>query len=265
VTSVGLAASVPNDVITAVISGSPVSTAGTLMFTLSKALVNANLFAAGPTSGAPSTWGFRAIGLSDLPGGLATLPIPIGSGGTGTTLNPIKRIILPYASCNNNSPAPAWDLPTSSAAVPTCKTDGVNGTVQGVLAYAKGQISYYSGIVPSDWQSWNAARITFTTSDTTAGHQVIFTVQLACAQPNVGSITDTPAYGANNSLSFTVGASAVSGSIGQAVTAGALTGGGCAPGYVLHIALARSGGDTVTDTAVAVTGWLEVSYSGTYQ
>ena len=235
------------------------------MFTLSKAIVNANQFARGPNSGSPATWFFGPIVPADLPGGLSQTPCPISQGCTGTTANPIKRIILPYASCNNNAPAPAWDLPTSSAAVATCKTDGVNGTVQGVLAYAKGQIAYYSGIVPSDWQSWNAARITFTTSDTTAGHQLIFTVQLACAQPNVGTITDTPAYGANNNLSFTVGASAVSGFIGQAVTAGALTGGGCAPGYVLHIALARSGGDTVTDTAVAVTGWLELPYNGTYQ
>jgi hypothetical protein len=262
VTSVALSATVPTDALTAVVSGSPVTISGTLALTLSKAIVNANLFAAGPTSGS-GQWAFRAITLADLPDGYGSTPCPISQGCTGTTQNPIKRIILPYASCNNTTPAPAWDLPASNAAVPTCKTGGTNATVQGGLAFAQSQLAYYSGIVPSDWQSWNVARITFTTSDTTAGHQTLFTVSLACEAPNQ-NLTDDPAYGSLNNIGVTIGAGAVANASQQGATASSLMGGNCAASSVLHVKLARAS-DTNTDTAVFATGWLEILYSGTYQ
>ena len=200
--------------------------------------------------------------------------LPVATGTSGQVLttdggnpqnsswaNPVKRMILPFASCNSTTAAPAWDLPTSNPAVATCKTGGTNLTVQGVLAYADGDIAYYSGIVPSDWQSWGLSRISFTTSDTTNGHTIIFKLALACDTPNGGN-TDDPAYGtANAYATVTIGGGATANASYQTSTS-PLSGGSCAAGSLLHFELTRAT-DTSSDTAIAVTGWLEVLYNGT--
>ena len=53
------------------IAGSPITTSGTLALT--KANINANLVAAGPTSGGAAAWTFRALVSADLPGGVGTV------------------------------------------------------------------------------------------------------------------------------------------------------------------------------------------------
>lgn len=70
VSSVALTATVPTDIITSAIVGSPVTTSGTLAFTLTKANQLANLFWAGATSGGAAPPTFRLIVAADLPGTL---------------------------------------------------------------------------------------------------------------------------------------------------------------------------------------------------
>lgn len=173
-----------------------------------------------------------------------------------------KRMAFPMADNNAGTCSPSWDLPASNAAVLTPKTDGTNGTVQCTLAYADGQIAYQTALpaVPADWQSWATATITFTTSDTTNGHTISFALALACVNPNAG-LTDTPAYGADNTFAtVTIGGGAVANATYQAQT-GNLTGGSCAAGTLPHFRLKRLT-DTATDTAVAVTGAIEIDYIG---
>jgi hypothetical protein len=68
VTSVALAVTVPTSVLGVSISGSPVTASGTLGATITLVNQAANTFFAGPTSGASSAPGFRAIAPEDLPG-----------------------------------------------------------------------------------------------------------------------------------------------------------------------------------------------------
>jgi hypothetical protein len=196
---------------------------------------------------------------------IVVTPSPITGAGTVSCPHcaaPVKRIILPFASCSAGTAASAWDLPTSSAATAACKS-GTNTTQQGILQYADGSIAYYPGVVPSDWTSWAASTLSFTTSDTTSGHTIIFNLLLACETPNAGN-TDDPPYGAANAFStVTIGAGAVANASYQTST-GNLTGGGCVANSILHVQLTRAT-DTSTDTAVAATGWLEVLYNGTLQ
>jgi len=70
VSSVALTATVPTDIITAAVGGSPVTTSGTLGLTLSKVNQLANQFWAGATSGGASAPTFRNIVAADLPGTL---------------------------------------------------------------------------------------------------------------------------------------------------------------------------------------------------
>lgn len=70
VSSVALTATVPTDIITSAIVGSPVTTSGTLALTLTKANQLANLVWAGATSGGAAPPTFRLIVAADLPGTL---------------------------------------------------------------------------------------------------------------------------------------------------------------------------------------------------
>lgn len=85
VSSVALTATVPTDIITSAVGGSPVTGSGTLALTLTKVNQNANLVLAGPTSGGASAPTFRALVAGDLPGGV----------GSGTVTSVALSVIVP--------------------------------------------------------------------------------------------------------------------------------------------------------------------------
>lgn len=177
-------------------------------------------------------------------------------------LPPIGHLFFPYAGCNNATAAPSWDLPASSAAVAACKTDGTNGTVQGVLQLADASVAYTSFVLPSDFVSFNTAYVTLTTSDVTNGRTIIPTLSVACSQPG-NNVTDVTAYNtAQNFSTISIGASAAANAL-YSTTLASVTSTGCQPGYVLHLKLSRAT-DTVTDTTVAFTGGLTLSYNKSY-
>jgi hypothetical protein len=205
--------------------------------------------------------------------------IPIGAGASGLVfsdgtnwhfapnLPPIGHLYFPFAGCvgggnTTTGAASAFDLPASLPAVAACKTDGTNNTVQGVLQYADSSVAYNSLVLPSDFVSFSTAYLTLTTSDTTNGHTIIPTLAVACVQPG-NNLADTPAYNSvQNFTTITIGASALANAT-YSTTLTAVTSTGCAAGYVLHIKLSRAT-DTDTDTSVAYTGGLQLSYNKSY-
>lgn len=68
VTSVSLTLAVPAALLSAAVTGSPLTTAGTLGLTVTLVNQNANFVFAGPTSGGAGQPAFRALVLADLPG-----------------------------------------------------------------------------------------------------------------------------------------------------------------------------------------------------
>lgn len=201
--------------------------------------------------------------------------ITIGSGSSGLifldssnnfhfapNLPPLAHLFFPFAGCNNATAAPSWDLPASSAAVAACKTDGTNGTVQGVLQFNVSQIAYATFVLPSDFVSFNTAYVTLTTSDTTNGHTIIPSLAIACTNP-ANNVADTPAYNAaQNFTTISIGGGAIANAT-YSTNLASVTSTGCSPGYVLHVKLSRAS-DTDTDTAVAYTGGLTLSYNKSY-
>jgi hypothetical protein len=189
--------------------------------------------------------------------------LPIAQGGTAQTTGPIKRLYIQFAGSNAGIAGPGWDLPVSNAMSSASKTDGTHGTVQGILQAADGNIAYATFLIPSDWASFSAAKISFTTSDTTNGHTIIFNVATACTDPNSGA-ADTPAFNTANAFTTTtIGMSAVANALYSTATTGNLTGTGCGAGYILHLKFTRAT-DTATDTAVALTGGMIVQYVGAF-
>lgn len=81
VSSVALTATVPTDIITAGVVGSPVTTAGTLALTLTKVNQSANQVFAGGTSGGAAPPTFRALVAADLPTVGANTEIIFNDGG----------------------------------------------------------------------------------------------------------------------------------------------------------------------------------------
>lgn len=202
------------------------------------------------------------ITISSGASGLVFIDIANNNWRFAPNLPPVGHLYFPFAGCNNATAAPSWDLPASSAAVAACKTDGTNNTVQAVLQFADNGLAYATFILPSDFVSFNTAYITFTTSDTTNGHTVIPSLAVACAQPG-NNATDTPAYNASqNFTTVSVGASAAANAL-YSTTLASVTSTGCQAGYVLHLKLSRAT-DTVTDTSVAYTGGLTLSYNKSY-
>lgn len=194
--------------------------------------------------------------------------LPRANGGTAISSAPVKRMEINFASCDDSSGTPviasSWARAASGSFTPQCKIDGSNGTVQGVLQAAHSTSAYATVVLPADWASFNTAYLLFTTTDTTNGHTAILDVQTACTQPNA-NVADTPAYNAVNAFTtVTLGGGAVSGGLYATTTTGNLTGTGCGAGYVLHLLLSRSASDTVTDTAIQLTGSLVLGYNGAF-
>lgn len=188
--------------------------------------------------------------------------LPIAQGGTATVNAPIKRMYFMFGMSNAGVAAPGWSLPAANAMTPASKTDGTNGTIQGILQAADGNIAYATlAPIPDDWASFNSATIVFTTTDITNGHTAIFKIATACT--TIGSV-DTSAYNAANAFTtVTIGGGAVAGQ-SYTTTAGTITGTGCAAGRIAHFKFFRDT-DTVTDTAIQLTGGMLLEYNGTFQ
>ena len=98
------------------VSGSPVTTSGTLTATLDNQ--SANQVFAGPTTGSPATPAFRALVAGDIPNldfsKITTGTVPVAPGGTGATSFTANRVLYGngtsavQSSANLTLTAPIW-------------------------------------------------------------------------------------------------------------------------------------------------------------
>jgi hypothetical protein len=87
--------------------------------------------------------------------------------GSGNVFTYKKYKYIPMAGCNNATPGSVWDLPTSNAAVPTCRT-GAN-TQKGTLDFADGSSlsAQYHDMLTEDWTGVIDAVVVWQSSTTT--------------------------------------------------------------------------------------------------
>lgn len=109
------------------VSGSPITSAGTL--TVTKANENANAVYAGPSSGGPAPPTFRALGSSDLPAGVVS-SVAISTAGsssvlsitvTGSPITSSGTITIPVTFVNFSANTFLAGPTTGAAAVPTAR------------------------------------------------------------------------------------------------------------------------------------------------
>ena len=101
---------------------------------------------------------------------------------SGNVLTTTSKIWMVAAGCNNVTPGPAWDIPTSNPAVPSCLT-GTN-TQKGYLLFAdavseEAQINF---LLPSDFTGNADVAILYSTLATSGNF--VFEVTTECAAEN---------------------------------------------------------------------------------
>ncbi len=221
VTSVGLAA--PASILT--VSGSPVTTSGTL--TLSLATQNANKVWAGPTTGADATPTFRALVAADIPAGLGYLT-SINTDTTAAQLLTVGTSGTDFAIANPGSGSHVFNLPTASA-------------------------SNRGALSSTDWSTFNSKQaagnyITALTGDVSASGPGSAAATLATVNSNIGSFA-----------SVTVNAK------GLVTAAAALSGDATTSGAALTLATVNSNVGSFTNASITVNakGLVTAASSGT--
>jgi hypothetical protein len=196
------------------------------------------------------------LGLLTTPGGLSANAESPNSAFSAPT-----KVFFMAAGCNNATAGNGWQIGTTNAPTPACQ--GTH-TRKGVLQFARGNVAYIELELPVDWNFGVNVdlKIAFTTTDTTNGHFTAWSVQTGC-NSLTGTSTDDPVLNAAQTVSSTVGSTAVSGAEYLTLLT-ALNMTGCSAGNNLVLAITRnnSGADTNTDTAVAAK-WAELTFGRT--
>jgi hypothetical protein len=107
-----------------------------------------------------------------------------GSGTLGITFP--SKLFITGALCNNATPAPAWNLPTSAAPTVSCRT-GTN-IQEGTLNFADADSAQFSLPLASDWTGAIDARLIFFSRDTRG--TVIFQIATSCAATSGSTVDD---------------------------------------------------------------------------
>ena len=196
------------------------------------------------------------LGLLTTPGGFSANAESPNSAFSAPT-----KLFFMAAGCNNVTAGNGWQIGTSNAPTPACQ--GTH-TRKGVLQFARGNVAYIELELPADWNFGVNVdlKIAFTTTDSTNGHFTAWSVQTGC-NSLTGTSTDDPVLNAAQTVSSTIGGTAVSGAEYLTLLT-ALNMTGCSAGNNLILAITRnnSGADTNTDTAVAAK-WAELTFGRT--
>jgi len=196
------------------------------------------------------------LGLVTTPGGLSA-----NAESPNSALSVPTKLFFMAAGCNNATAGNGWQIGTTNAPTPACQ--GTH-TRKGVLQFARGNVAYIELELPVDWNFGVNVdlKIAFTTTDTTNGHFTAWSVQTGCNSLS-GTVTDDPVLNTAQTVSTTVGSTAVSGA--EYITLlTAMNTTGCSAGnnFVLAITRNNSGSDTNTDAAVAAK-WAELTFGRT--
>lgn len=168
----------------------------------------------------------------------------IDAEGTGNVITIPVWIVLPAAGCNNTTPAPSFDLPTSGAAVADC-IGAANTT--GVLDFADGSTTAATAhfTTPADWDTATNLDITvYYGGDTASTNTLRWQVSTACVAD--GQDTLAPSYNAASAAN-TAGPATIGFRKSSAFTNVAKT--NCAAGETMWLKVERvgaNGGDTYT-------------------
>jgi len=196
------------------------------------------------------------LGLLTTPGGFSANAESPNSAFSAPT-----KLFFMAAGCNNVTAGNGWQIGTANAPTPACQ--GTH-TRKGVLQFARGNVAYVELELPTDWNFGVNVdlKIAFTTTDSTNGHFTAWSVQTGC-NSLTGTSTDDPVLNAAQTVSSTIGSTAVSGAEYLTLLT-ALNMTGCSAGNNLVLAITRnnSGADTNTDTAVAAK-WAELTFGRT--
>jgi hypothetical protein len=196
------------------------------------------------------------LGLLTTPGGFSANAESPNSAFSAPT-----KLFFMAAGCNNVTAGNGWQIGTANAPTPACQ--GTH-TRKGVLQFARGNVAYVELELPADWNFGVNVdlKIAFTTTDSTNGHFTAWSVQTGC-NSLTGTSTDDPVLNAAQTVSSTIGSTAVSGAEYLTLLT-ALNMTGCSAGNNLVLAITRnnSGADTNTDTAVAAK-WAELTFGRT--
>src|ERR1700691_5821800 len=196
------------------------------------------------------------LGLVTTPGGLST-----NAESPNSALSVPTKLFFMAAGCNNATAGNGWQIGAANAPTPACQ--GTH-TRKGVLQFARGNVAYIELELPLDWNFGVNVdlKIAFTTTDTTNGHFTAWSVQTGC-NSLTGTSTDDPVLNTAQTVSTTVGSTAVSGAEYLTLLT-AMNTTGCSAGnnFVLAIRRNNSGSDTNTDTAVAAK-WAELTFGRT--
>lgn len=158
--------------------------------------------------------------------------------GTGNVFTIPIWIALPAGGCNATTPAPAFDLPTASAAVADCLG---TTTTTGVLDYVDGSTTGATAhfTTPPDWDTSKALDITvYYTGDTGSTSNIRWSVAVGCVADGQDTIAPTfnTASAANSAGPSTPGLRKSSAFTGVDKT-------NCAAGETMWITAQRIGAD----------------------
>lgn len=150
---------------------------------------------------------------------------------SGNVLTTVEKLWFPAAGCNNATPTPFYDLPTSSAAEAGCIT-GTN-TQKGTLDFDQTVAEYaqVTHLLPGDWTGTVDVKIKWLTTYTSSS--VAWNVATSCV---ADAETDDPAF---NTASSVVDATKGTTNQTNDATITGLTVTGCAAGELLHIQVSR--------------------------
>ena len=144
------------------------------------------------------------LGLVTTPGGLSA-----NAESPNSALSVPTKLFFMAAGCNNATAGNGWQIGTANPPAPACQ--GTH-TRKGVLQFARGNVAYIELELPVDWNFGVNVdlKIAFTTTDTTNGHFTAWSVQTGCNSLS-GTVTDDPVLNTAQTVSTTVGSTAVSG------------------------------------------------------
>ena len=156
--------------------------------------------------------------------------------GTGNSITTVSKVYFTAAGCDNATAAPAWDLPTSSAAGKACIGSAPR---YGVLTYADGSTtSAYTHIrLPSDWTG-NVDLVFLYAGDTSSTNNIVWQPATACVADGEDLLNPT-----FNTTTSATGAGPTTAGQRKSLTFSSITTTGCATGETLVLRVQRLGGD----------------------